>query len=227
MQEERRSALSEFLGERVCTKMIFNGVPRVDPSNLRSVRETKRKALGLAETDYLVLGLGRLVAQKRPFLFLRIAKQLHERLPAARFLWIGDGELAEQWHKAIKQQKLEHVVHCAGWQPDVLPYLVAGDLLLHVAEFEGLPFAVIEAMAAGLPCAVTEVLAREVPLFNKDNVLFADDVKDLAEKLRNARALAHVAEGGRRLVEDKLSVNKMAESYEQIYLNAKRLVQPC
>jgi len=103
----------------------------------------------------------------------------------------------------------------------VLPYLLAGDLLLHVAEFEGLPLAVIEAMAAGLTCAVTKDLSSEVPFFNQDNVLFVDDMEDLAEKLRNPLALARVAEGGRRLVEDTLSVSKMAESYEQLYLDAK------
>src|SRR5207247_7214385 len=92
----------------------------------------------------------------------------------------------------------------------------------HVAEFEGLPFVVVEAMAAGLTCAVTRDFSSEIPLFNEDNVLFADDVDDLAEKLRNPLALASVAEGGRRLVEDKLSVSKMAESYEQLYLNATR-----
>jgi hypothetical protein len=46
-------------------------------------------------------------------------------------------------------------------------------------------------------------------------------MEDLAEKLRNPLALARVAEGGRRLVEDTLSVSKMAESYEQLYVDAK------
>ena len=158
MQESRRCVLSEFLAGRVPTKTIFNGVPSVDAVALRPVREAKRQELGLSDTDYLVLGLGRLVEQKRPLLFLRMAKELHERLPATKFLWVGDGELAEEWRRAVAREKLEGVIYCAGWQIDVLPYLLASDLLLHVAEFEGLPFAVIEAMAAGLTCAVTKDL---------------------------------------------------------------------
>src|ERR1700730_4389992 len=117
--------------------------------------------------------MGRLVAQKRPFLFLRVAKELHERVPATKFLWVGDGELAQEWQRAILRAKLDDVFYCAGWQTDVLSHLLAGDLLLHVAEFEGLPLAVIEAMAAGLTCAITKELSSEVPFFNKDNVLFA------------------------------------------------------
>jgi glycosyltransferase involved in cell wall biosynthesis len=222
VQETRRSVLSEFLCGRASTKTIFNGVPRVDAVALRSLREAKRRELGLLDTDCLVLGVGRLVSQKRPFLFLRMAKELHEWIPATKFLWVGDGELAQEWQRAILREKLEDVFYCVGWQTDVLPYLLAGDALLHVAEFEGLPLAVIEAMAASLTCAVTKDLSSEVPFFNEKNVLFADDTKGLAKKLRNPLALSRIAEGGRRLVEDTFSVSKMAESYEQLYLHAKR-----
>jgi glycosyltransferase involved in cell wall biosynthesis len=222
VQEGRREALRDFLANGVRVATIFNGVPAIDTDALQSLRRTKREELGLSDTDYLVLGIGRLVEQKRPFLFLRIARELHERLPAAKFLWVGDGKLAEEWQRAITGEKLENVIHCVGWQFDVLPYLQAGDLLLHVAEFEGLPLAVIEAMAAGLTCAVTKDLSSEVPFFNENNVLLAGDIEDLAEKLRNPLALARIAEGGRRLVEDTFSVSKMAKSYEQLYLDAKR-----
>jgi glycosyltransferase involved in cell wall biosynthesis len=220
VQESRCAMLRKFLAGRGRMKTIFNGVPHVDdPSILRSVREAKRRELGLNDGDFLVLGVGRLVEQKRPFLFLRIAQELHARVPRMRFLWVGDGKLAQKWQEGVTRQRLEGTICCTGWQDDVLPFLLAGDLLLHVAEFEGLPFVVIEAMAAGLPCAVTRDLSFEIPLFNQENVLFADDVEDLAGKLRNPCALRPIVKRARRLVEDKLSVNKMAESYEQLYLD--------
>jgi glycosyltransferase involved in cell wall biosynthesis len=223
VQEQRSVVLRDFLAGRVRVKTIFNGVPRVDPIALHSLREAKREAkrseLGLTDRDFLVLGVGRLVEQKRPFLFLRIAKELHARVPSTKFLWVGDGKLAEQWQNASAREQLDGIVSYAGWQADVMPYLLAGDLLLHVAEFEGLPFAVIEAMAAGLTCAITRNLSSEIAFFSEDNVLFADDIGELTEKLRNPAALARVAEGSRRLIDDKLSVNKMAGSYEQLYLD--------
>src|SRR5262249_26270626 len=173
---------------------------------------------GLGDGDFLVLGVGRLVQQKRPFLFLSIAKELHGRVPSTRFLWVGDGPLADQWQKTLKEERLQGVISCVGWQSDVLPYLAAGDLLLHVAEFEGLPFVLIEAMAAGLPCAVAREFASEISFFNEDNVLFVEDVGKLAERLKNPAALADLANGGRRLAENNLSLAKMIDSYEHLYV---------
>jgi glycosyltransferase involved in cell wall biosynthesis len=221
VQERRCAILNKFLSGRVRTKTIFNGVPRLDRASLRSVREAKRRELGLGEADFLVLGVGRLVEQKRPFQFLRIAQELHTRVPGLRFLWVGDGKLTSQWQERIRLQQLEGTISCAGWQADVLPFLLAGDLLLHAAEFEGLPFVILEAMAAGLACAVTRDLEFEIPLFNPGNVLCADDVEGLVEKLQNPNALGRIVEGGLRLVEDTLSVNKMAESYEQLYFDVR------
>jgi glycosyltransferase involved in cell wall biosynthesis len=117
---------------------------------------------------------------------------------------------------------MQGIVVSVGWQADVLPYLAASDLLLHVAQFEGLPFVVIEAMAAGVACAVTQDLALEIPLFNKNNVLFIDDLSDLAQKVRNRVDLARIGSVGRDLVEKNFSLKRMAESYEQVYVCAIR-----
>jgi len=219
VQDGRCRVLRELLAGRAYTKTILNGVPRVDAVALHALRKAKRKELGLADSDFVVLGLGRLVEQKQPFLFLRMAKELYKQCPRAKFLWVGDGVLAKQWERAVAREKLDGVVSCAGWQGDVLPFLFAGDLLLHVAKFEGLPLALIEAMAAGLPCAVTRDFSSEIPFFNEENILFVDDVQDLVEKIGNPLVLRSVAGAGRRLVEEKLSVHNMARSYEQLYLD--------
>jgi len=225
VQERRRETLRHFLANGAHTATIFNGVPRVDASVLQSLRAVKRRELGLSDSELLVLGVGRLVEQKRPFRFIRLAKDLHESVPGTKFLWVGDGKLVKQWQKAIASEQLDGIVSCAGWQSDVLPYLLAGDLLLHVARFEGMPFAIIEAMAAGLACAVTRELSSEIPFLNEGNVLFVDDIEDLSNKLRSPRLLARVAQGGNRLYEEKLSASKMAESYEKLYVEVTQREQ--
>jgi glycosyltransferase involved in cell wall biosynthesis len=222
VQDRRCAALREFLAGHGRTKTIFNGVPVVDPVQSRSIREAKRKELGIMDGEFLVLGVGRLVQQKRPLQFLRLAKELYSRFPNMRFLWVGDGDLTKQWQNKIRQEQLDTIVSCAGWQTDVTPFLLASDLLLHVAQFEGLPLVVIEAMAAQLACAITRDLASEVPLFNESNVIFADDTEQLGKRLESRLSLMRIAQNGRRLFEDRFSVNIMAQSYEELYLNVAR-----
>lgn len=217
VQEARRKELNDLLGGRVRTRTIFNGVPIAADTGLAHVRKAKRAELGLRDSDFLVLGLGRLVEQKRPFRFLEAALELHQRFSDTRFLWVGDGELSVQWTNWVRRQGLDSIISCAGWQTDALPFLMAGDLLLHVAEYEGLPLAILEAMSAGLPCAITHSLAAELSMFDDETVLFLDDPGALADALQDRAALSRVAAGARRLVQTRFSLRSMIESYEQVY----------
>src|SRR5262249_2494502 len=140
-------------------------------------------------------------------------------ISTTKFVWVGDGILSDQWSKTAATEGLDKAAFCVGWQPDILPYLKAADLLVHVAEFEGLPLAVIEAMAAGLPCAVTHNICVDIPLFNAENVLSADDVGKLAKALRIPSELARLSDAGIRLVDEQLSADQMAAGYERLYTN--------
>jgi len=57
------------------------------------------------------------------------------------------------------------------WRNDVPSLLFAADVFLHVAEFEGLPLAILEAMSAALPCAIAEHLLAEMPFLDGANSL--------------------------------------------------------
>jgi Glycosyltransferase len=92
--------------------------------------------------------------------------------PAAKFLWVGDGTMSAQWDRWVAQENLGGVISHVGWQADVIPFLFAGDLLLHVAEYEDLPLAIAEAMSAGLPCAVTRNFASEIPFLTSTTFFF-------------------------------------------------------
>ncbi len=220
VQETRRKELEEFLEGKNRTETIFNGVPLAEENGMLAIRDSKRRDLGLRADDFLVLGVGRLVAQKQPLAFLKTAKVIHEHFPTAKFLWVGDGKMSAQWDRWVAEENLGGVISRIGWQSDVIPFLFAGDLLLHVAEYEGLPLAIAEAMSAGLPCAVTRNFAGEISLLNEHNVLFLDDPQSLSYRLRDSEALSRIAAGGRRLVKSKLSVSAMADAYERLYARA-------
>jgi glycosyltransferase involved in cell wall biosynthesis len=205
--------MDQLVGQPARTKTIFYGIPGLKIESRDNDQEAKRREIGITSNDFLVIGAGRLVEQKRPFEFLRIARELQIRVPSVRFLWVGDGELADEWKTAIARDGLAHVISHTGWREDVTPYLLAGDLLLHVAKYDGLPFAIIEAIAAGLPCGATSDLAREIPMLGVGATLPADDVDHLARGIQDAGVLASIGENGSKRYNRMLSASNMAEPF--------------
>jgi glycosyltransferase involved in cell wall biosynthesis len=219
VQEGRRLVLDKFLRGKGRTKTIFNGVPFDERHRSSVIRERMRRELNVGDGELLVLGVGRLVEQKRPLLFIELAAELHKRIPNTRFLWVGDGILSEKWQDELSHRGLESIVRKTGWQSDVGRYLAAGDVLLHAAKYEGFPLAIIEAMAADLPCAVSQELCSEIPFLNSKNVLFFEKIDELERAVKSSKELDRIRLGARQLCKNTLSSERMAQSYEQLYLD--------
>ena len=104
-----------------------------------------------------VVMVGRLVAQKNPLLFVAAAAALRERLPHVRFQLVGDGPLRGAIEAAAQTAGLAECLDMAGERRDVPALLHEADLFWLTSDWEGLPNAVLEAMAAGLPVVATDV----------------------------------------------------------------------
>jgi glycosyltransferase involved in cell wall biosynthesis len=104
-----------------------------------------------------VITVGRLVRQKNPLLFVAAAAALREHLPAAHFTMIGDGPMRGEVEAAVRAAGLADVCRLAGERADVHELLSQADLFWLTSDWEGLPNALIEALASGLPAVVTDV----------------------------------------------------------------------
>jgi glycosyltransferase involved in cell wall biosynthesis len=77
------------------------------------------------------------------------------KLPEAQFLLVGDGPLREGLEKRVSELNLAGNVQFLGHRDDVPRLLQSCDLAVLSSWSEGLPNAVLEAMAAGLPVVAT------------------------------------------------------------------------
>ena len=68
-----------------------------------------------------------------------------------RFVWVGDGEQREQLQRSVQDYGVAEQVLFLGHRSDVPRLLQAADLFVFPTYYEGHPFALLEAMAAGLP----------------------------------------------------------------------------
>lgn len=213
----REQDLAEFLGEGSRIRVVANGVPIPEARATAEAREAARRELGVEAGHLLCMAVGRMVPQKRPLLFLELASQIHRQIPEARFCWVGDGPLSPEWDAWIAGFALGKIIRRLPWQNDVPRLLGAADVFLHVADFEGLAFAILEALAAGLPCAITPNLLAEMPFLDtRNSIAIAGDGRWI-ETLKDRHMLGEIGRSARRLAEEKFSYARMAADYEALY----------
>jgi L-malate glycosyltransferase len=149
------SSVRRHLGEHVPVNVVRNGVSleRFKPDAALGL--TTRRALGI-EPGVPVVGLIAVFRkQKRLDLWLQVAARFAERQPDARFLLIGDGPLKAEVADVARSLQLNSRLLQPGLQSDVRPYLACMDAFMMSSDFEGIPIALLEAMASGVVPIVT------------------------------------------------------------------------
>jgi len=146
--------------------LVHNGVTHRAPTVART---QTRQALGLGGDDTLLLTVARLSPQKGHAVLIEAAGAVLERHPSARFVLVGTGPEQDTLSASIAQAGLEPHVIMLGQRTDVPNLLAAADLFVLPSLFEGLPLALLEAMAAKVPAIATtaggsiEAIGRDHP----------------------------------------------------------------
>ncbi|GAA2188543.1 hypothetical protein GCM10009848_29960 [Micromonospora lupini] len=177
-------------------RLIPNGVRAEDHAFDGAARDRIRRALGIDDATVLVCCVGRLHVQKRVDRALQAAAALRDRGlgDRFRFLMVGDGPDDGRLRGLVRKLQLEKMVVFTGRvDADAVPdYYSAADVsLLTTARLEGLPMAVLEALASGLPCVVTagsirsEALSRVMHEVDTSN---SDALADVVLKVTADRA---------------------------------------
>jgi glycosyltransferase involved in cell wall biosynthesis len=137
----------------------------VDVDRLETIREQVaaagrgtelRREIGAAESDVLVGTAAAMTAEKRGSLLLESMRTVFDRVPSARFVWIGDGRERERLAGAADRLGIADRVHWLGFRNDVHGLVAGLDLFVLASSGEGLGTAVLEAQALGVPVVVTD-----------------------------------------------------------------------
>lgn len=134
--------------------VIPNGV---DIDRFDRVKPADLTGLGIAPGRGAITFVGRLDRQKGLDWLLEIAPQFLARLPDVDLLLVGKGPWRHQLEQAAERQGIRKRVLFAGWQSDVAAILAASRLVLLPSRWEGMPNAVLEAMACRRPVVATDV----------------------------------------------------------------------
>ncbi|MCB9462390.1 MAG: glycosyltransferase [Candidatus Eisenbacteria bacterium] len=200
--------------------VVHNGIQVPSPDG-RTPFEI-RQSLGLPPLGRWIGAFGRMVTQKRFDLFLEAVAKIREQIPDLQALLVGEGPERDALERLAAEHGLADIVHFAGFQTAVWDWYRACDLVALTSASEGLPNAVLEAMALERPPiafdvgGVREMIAdpsvgRVVPpgdvgaLVAAAVLLLSDDETRLA-----------VGKSAARRVMAEFSIEAMATRFESI-----------
>jgi len=110
-----------------------------------------------------------------------------ERIPNARFLFIGNGPLTKSYRRLVKDIGVERNVHFAGFVPhdDIFYYLKNSDIYVSASLSDGTSASLIEAMACKLACVVSDIPGNREWIEDMENGLLfpAKNYHALAKRL--------------------------------------------
>jgi glycosyltransferase involved in cell wall biosynthesis len=127
-----------------------------------------REALGLAPEVRLIGNIARLEADKDHETLLSAFRSVHHRHPSARLVLVGDGTLRRRLCEIAAELGILGHVDFLGVRRDVSDLLPHLDVFALSSVREGLPLAVLEAMASGRAVVATAV--GELPRLIEDGI---------------------------------------------------------
>jgi glycosyltransferase involved in cell wall biosynthesis len=216
------SVTKDHVPER-CVEVIENGI------NIEKFRNVApidlRGQLKIPEDGKLLLTAGRLETIKGQQYLIQALANLKKNYQKVHVILAGDGHYRANLEQQVDQLDLGDAVHFLGARNDIPQLMAACDMLVIPSESEGLPFVLLEAMAAGLPVIATRVGRISKIIGNNVRGLIvppknADALADAVLKMFEKEVSSCLSEKALNYVRENYDEKKMIESYKQIYLDS-------
>ncbi len=182
-----------------------------------------KKEFNIYDGTFIVGTVSRLIPQKGQQYFLEAAHQISKNNKNIKFFIIGDGALRKSLEILSERIGIVDKVIFTGFQQDIAGFLSILDIFVLPTLREGLPVALIEAMAMGKPIITTNIRGMEDLVTDGYNGLLVspenpDMLAKAILKLINDNLYAQkLGLNARKTVKEKFSLKIMVEKTERIY----------
>lgn len=199
-------------------------------------------ALQLQSEDHArtVVCVSKLRYEKGIDVLLQAWRLVHEQVPEARLLLIGNGPLEAQLKKLADALGITASVEFAGLKSDIPEQLHQGAVNVLPSRWEGMPNALLEAMACGLACVATRVSGSEDLIQHGFNGLlvetedYAQMAQALISLLRDSQLTREYGAQARQTIEQRYALDHITTQYVDVYqkviaqkqLNTPKLTLP-
>jgi glycosyltransferase involved in cell wall biosynthesis len=173
---------------------------------------------------FSIVCVGRLISRKNPATVLQAFNRLHDS--HSTLVYVGDGDLRQHLLDEARRVGVEERVTVTGVveRDDVYRYAAQSDVYVSASRGEGLPVAVLEAMACGRPVILSDIPPHREITAGEDFVplIAPDDVDGFTRQLNRFSKLSQeqraiIGNSCRRLVESRFSLRAMHRGYDDVY----------
>ena len=198
---------------------IRNGVNLSPFANVAQIRRARQQS----GAKFHIGLVGRLAPEKGVDIFLHAAAEIRKKHPDVGFLIAGDGPDRELLDSLKDNLALGDSVTFCGLSDDMPAFYASIDLLVSASRREGMPIALLEAIAAGLPVVATSVGAVPEVIRNGHNGLLVPpcSVSDLtnavSQLLEDVNLRKALAESAQRSASEEFSAERMSADHCDLY----------
>lgn len=124
-------------------------------NNVQVGKCDKRCELGIPSDAILLISVGELIKRKNHKVILDAISKINNN--GIHYVIAGQGEMLTDLKKFAKEKGIFNRVHFLGYRKDIAELYKAADICCFPSVHEGLPVALIEAMACGLPIVCSNI----------------------------------------------------------------------
>jgi glycosyltransferase involved in cell wall biosynthesis len=203
--------------------VVNNGIDHHKFNPAKKYKDIRRE-LDIRVNAIVVLFIARFTSHKQPLPLIEAFAKLAKENNQLHLLMVGDGDQKEQGVELVKKLGLEDRVTMSKFRLDVPDIIAAADIYVLPSLWEGLPIALLEAMAMGKAVVGSRVDGtREVIEDGKNGLLVEPGnlVEGLKEKIallgKDASLRARLGEQAINTINEKYNAVSMTRTIEDLY----------
>lgn len=222
-KESQRAAQALGIGQPAQYVLIRSGIVRTAFRPVTSLQVPLKSQLGVPQDVPIVTMVASLKDPKNPVDFVEVAALVHREMPNVHWLLVGDGELRHPVEERVDQRGLGDRIRLLGWRRDVAALLGITDLFVLTSLSEGLPRAMLEAMAAGIPIVANAIDGIKDIIRDGVNGVLCEprNVRGMADHilhlLRNRPFAERLGQAGQGSLSEEFDIDVMVRQQEALY----------
>lgn len=159
------------------------------------IRKQIRNKLAVRDDEVLLLSVGELTPRKNHAAVIKALAEIQKKgladTVSFRYVICGQGRLKDKLQRLIEEYGLSGNVQLLGYQQDIRELLYAADAFVFPSLQEGMPMALMEAVAAGVPLLASDVRG------NRELLRVSNDANSFSNKKELRQGLLRILRKGK------------------------------